>query len=92
MRKSNWTSSMVPNRNDQPIYPGGPYDCAWPETGCETRTRRSFSRTVLRTCAHELRRRCDPQGRDIPFFLQGFTDRFEHTLQQVTRAAGAARF
>ncbi|MBR1230404.1 MULTISPECIES: hypothetical protein [unclassified Bradyrhizobium] len=26
---------------------------------------------------HELRRRCDLQGRDIPFFLQGFTDGFE---------------
>lgn len=27
--------------------------------------------------AHELRRRCDEQLRDIPFFLQDFVDRYE---------------
>ena len=36
------------------------------------------------TVLHELRRRCDLQVRDIPFYLQDFTDRYEgryHDMQ-----------
>jgi hypothetical protein len=33
--------------------------------------------------AHELRRRCDLQGRDIPFFLQDFTDQYEGRYRDV---------
>jgi hypothetical protein len=34
-----------------------------------------WSEDVSEDVAHELRRRCDRQMRDVPFFLQGFTDR-----------------
>ena len=33
--------------------------------------------------AHELRRRCDLQQRDIPFFLQDFVDRYEGRYPDV---------
>ncbi|KRR20019.1 hypothetical protein CQ13_08845 [Bradyrhizobium retamae] len=33
--------------------------------------------------AHELRRRCDLQLRDIPFFLQDFVDRYEGRYQDI---------
>ena len=33
--------------------------------------------------AHELRRRCDLQLRDIPFFLQYFVDRYEGRYRDV---------
>ncbi|MBR1194347.1 hypothetical protein JQ558_36595 [Bradyrhizobium sp. AUGA SZCCT0160] len=33
--------------------------------------------------AHELRRRCDLQMRDVPFFLQDFTDRYEGRYRDV---------
>jgi hypothetical protein len=33
--------------------------------------------------AHELRRRCDLQLRDIPFFLQDFVDRYEGRYRDV---------
>jgi hypothetical protein len=33
--------------------------------------------------AHELRRRCDLQQRDIPFFLQDFVDRYEGRYRDV---------
>ena len=33
--------------------------------------------------AHELRRRCDLQLRDIPFFLQAFVDRYEGRYQDI---------
>jgi hypothetical protein len=33
--------------------------------------------------AHELRRRCDLQLRDIPFFLQDFVDRYEGRYHDV---------
>jgi len=55
-------------------------------------TAERWSEDVSEDVGHELRRGCDPQGRDIPFFPQGFTDRFELALRQATRAAGAARF
>ncbi|MBR1187284.1 hypothetical protein [Bradyrhizobium sp. AUGA SZCCT0160] len=46
-------------------------------------TAERWSEDVSADVAHELRRRCDLQGRDIPFFLQDFTDRFEryHDVQ-----------
>ena len=40
-------------------------------------TAERWSGDVSEDVVHELRRRCDLQGRDIPFFLQGFTDGFE---------------
>jgi hypothetical protein len=36
-----------------------------------------WSRDASDDIAHELRRRCDLQLRDIPFFLQDFVDRYE---------------
>ena len=33
--------------------------------------------------AQELRRRCDLQMRDIPFFLQDFTDRYEGRYHDI---------
>jgi hypothetical protein len=33
--------------------------------------------------AHELRRRCDQQLRDIPFFLEDFVDRYEGRYRDV---------
>ena len=33
--------------------------------------------------AHELRRRCDLQLRDIPFFLQDFVDRYEGRYRDI---------
>jgi hypothetical protein len=37
----------------------------------------SWSQDVSAEVANELRRRCDLQQHDVPFFLQGFTDRYE---------------
>jgi hypothetical protein len=37
-------------------------------------TAERWSEDVSADVAHELRRRCDLQARDIPFFLQDFTD------------------
>ena len=36
-----------------------------------------WSQDVSADVAHELRRRCDLQLRDVPFFLQDFVDRYE---------------
>lgn len=36
-----------------------------------------WSQDVSADVAHELRRRCDLQLRDVPFFLQDFVDRHE---------------
>jgi len=36
-----------------------------------------WSQDVSADVAHELRRRCDMQLRDVPFFLQDFVDRYE---------------
>jgi hypothetical protein len=33
--------------------------------------------------AQELRRRCDLQQRDIPFFLQDFVDRYEGRYRDI---------
>jgi hypothetical protein len=40
-------------------------------------TDEKWSQDVSADVARELRRRCDLQLRDIPFFLQKFTDRYE---------------
>jgi hypothetical protein len=40
-------------------------------------TAEKWSQDVSADVAQELRRRCDLQQRDIPFFLQGFADRYE---------------
>ena len=40
-------------------------------------TAEGWSQDVSVDVAHELRRRCDLQQRDVPFFLQSFTDRYE---------------
>ena len=40
-------------------------------------TAESWSEDVSVEVAHELRRRCDLQQCDVPFFLQSFTDRYE---------------
>jgi hypothetical protein len=41
------------------------------------------SEDVSEDVAHELRRRCDRQMRDVPFFLQDFTDRSEGRYRDV---------
>jgi len=46
-------------------------------------TAEQWSQDVSAEVAHELRRRCDLQGRDIPFFLQDFTDRYEGRYRDV---------
>ena len=40
-------------------------------------TAEGWSQDISVDIAHELRHRCDLQQRDVPFFLQGFTDRYE---------------
>jgi hypothetical protein len=40
-------------------------------------TAEKWSQDVSADVAHELRKRCDLQMRDVPFFLQGFVDRYE---------------
>jgi hypothetical protein len=42
-----------------------------------------WSRDASEDVAHELRRRCDEQLRDIPFFLQNFVDRYEGRFHDV---------
>jgi hypothetical protein len=46
-------------------------------------TAERWSEDVSEDIARELRRRCDLQARDIPFYLQDFTDRYEgrHDVQ-----------
>lgn len=46
-------------------------------------TAEHWSQDVSEDVARELRRRCDLQGRDIPFFLQDFTDRYEGRYRDV---------
>jgi hypothetical protein len=40
-------------------------------------TAEKWSQDVSANVAHELRRRCDLQLRDVPFFLQDFVDQYE---------------
>jgi hypothetical protein len=46
-------------------------------------TAEHWSQDVSEDVAQELRRRCDQQGRDIPFFLQDFTDRHEGRYRDI---------
>jgi len=46
-------------------------------------TAERWSEDVSQDVAHELRRRCDLQARDIPFYLQDFTDKYEGRYHDV---------
>jgi hypothetical protein len=46
-------------------------------------TNEGWSQDVSADVAHELRRRCDEQTRDVPFFLQDFLDRYEDRYRDV---------
>ena len=46
-------------------------------------TAEHWSEDVSEDVAHELRRRCDLQMRDIPLPLQDFTDRYEGRYRDV---------
>jgi len=46
-------------------------------------TAERWSEDVSQDVAHELRRRCDLQARDIPFYLQDFTDKYEVRYHDV---------
>lgn len=46
-------------------------------------TAERWSEDVSEDVAHEIRQRCDLQMRDIPFFLQDFTDRYEGRYQDI---------
>jgi hypothetical protein len=49
-------------------------------------TAEKWSQDVSADVAHELRRRCDLQLRDVPFFLQDFVDRYEGRYHDVQLA------
>jgi hypothetical protein len=46
-------------------------------------TTEEWSQDVSADVAQELRRRCDLQQRDIPFFLQDFVDRYEGRYRDI---------
>ena len=46
-------------------------------------TAEHWSEDVFEDVAAELRHRCDLQARDIPFYLQDFTDRYEGRYHDV---------
>jgi len=46
-------------------------------------TAEHWSQDVSADVAYELRRRCDLQQRDIPFFLQDFVDRYEGRYHDI---------
>ena len=46
-------------------------------------TAERWSEDVFEDVAGELRHRCDLQARDIPFYLQDFTDRYEGRYHDV---------
>jgi hypothetical protein len=46
-------------------------------------TAEKWSEDVSGDVAHELRRRCDLQFRDVPFYLQDFVDRHEGRYHDV---------
>jgi hypothetical protein len=46
-------------------------------------TAENWSQDVSADVAHELRRRCDIQMRDVPFFLQEFVNRYEGRYRDV---------
>jgi hypothetical protein len=90
MSMTGWTPSIMPNEYDQTVYlvvddlgkPGR----VWRETDVEDTDLEAvildllegqYNEDVSGDIAQELRRRCDHQLRDIPFFLQDFVDRHE---------------
>jgi hypothetical protein len=46
-------------------------------------TAERWSEDVSADVAQELRRRCDQQQRDVPFFLQDFVDRYEGRYRDI---------
>ena len=46
-------------------------------------TSEQWSSDVSADVAQELRRRCDEQQRDIPFYLQDFVDRYEGRYHDI---------
>jgi hypothetical protein len=46
-------------------------------------TAEHWSQDVSADIVQELRRRCDLQQRDIPFFLQDFVDRYEGRYRDI---------
>jgi hypothetical protein len=46
-------------------------------------TAEKWSQDVSCDVAHELRRRCDLQQRDVPFFLQDFVERHEGRYHDI---------
>ena len=46
-------------------------------------TAERWSEDVSADVAHELRRRCDQQQRDIPFYLQGFVNRHKGRYRDI---------
>jgi hypothetical protein len=46
-------------------------------------TAEKWSQDVSADVAHELRERCDLQGREVPFFLQDFVDQHEGRYRDV---------
>ena len=46
-------------------------------------TSEGWSQDVSAEIAQEIRRRCDLQLRDVPFFLQDFVDRYEGRYHDV---------
>jgi hypothetical protein len=46
-------------------------------------TAEKWSQDVSVDVAHELRRRCDLQMRDVPFFLQDFVDQYEGRYNDI---------
>ena len=105
MRKTNWTPSILPGGDDQPVYlvaeDFGKLGRAWREadyevTDLETviedllsgqynnpirvvafNTEERWSEDVSEDVAHELRRRCDLQMRELPATISDFVERHE---------------
>jgi hypothetical protein len=46
-------------------------------------TAEKWSQDVSGDVAHELRRRCDLQQRDVPFYLEGFVERYEGRYHDI---------
>ena len=46
-------------------------------------TAEKWSEDVSGDVVEELRRRCDLQGRDVPFFLQDFVDQYEGRYHDI---------
>jgi uncharacterized membrane protein len=54
-------------------------------------TAEHWSQDVSADVAQELRRRCDLQQRDVPFFLQDFLDRYEGRYHDIQLPLPIAR-